>query len=68
MECSKCIHKYELCHYDFVCPYKEEEIYPIKYASVDCPNCNRRRVEEYNNGELICEKCNWNVTKKEYNI
>lgn len=43
-------------------------IYPVKYVDMICPNCGRKRVEEYNNGFLICEKCNWNIKNKEYHI
>lgn len=39
---------------------------PIKYTSDNCEKCNRVRVEEYTNGHLICEKCDWNHTTKEY--
>lgn len=40
--------------------------YPIEYTGEDCPKCGRLRVELYNNGERICEKCNWNIDKQEY--
>jgi len=40
--------------------------YPIEYTGKECPNCGRVRVELWNNGERICEKCNWNIDKQEY--
>jgi ribosomal protein L37AE/L43A len=40
--------------------------YPIEYTGEDCPKCGRMRVELWSNGERICEKCNWNLDKKEY--
>lgn len=39
---------------------------PIKYTGEPCENCQRHRVELYDNGEMICEKCGWNKTTKEY--
>lgn len=38
----------------------------IGYISNPCPNCGRIRVEKYENGELRCEKCEWDLTKNEY--
>lgn len=40
---------------------------PLKYTGDSCERCNRVRVELYDNGHLICEKCNWNHVTKEYN-
>lgn len=34
----------------------------IGYISEPCPNCKRVRVEKYENEELRCEKCGWNLT------
>lgn len=39
---------------------------PIKYVSEQCNKCGRVRVELYDNDHLICEKCNWNHTTKDY--
>ncbi|WP_342505652.1 hypothetical protein [Sporosarcina sp. FSL K6-2383] len=39
---------------------------PIKYVSDECVKCGRVRVELYDNGHLICEKCNWSHTTNEY--
>ncbi len=39
---------------------------PIKYVNQPCEYCKRLRVEKYDNGDLICEKCGWNKTKKEF--
>lgn len=36
------------------------------YSTSRCPNCGRMRVEHYQNGDLICEKCNWNSTTRQY--
>lgn len=41
---------------------------PIKYVSQQCDKCERVRVEVYDNGHLICEKCNWNHTTNEYSF
>lgn len=40
--------------------------YPIKYINEECPECGRLRVELWNNGDRICEKCNWNLDRNEY--
>lgn len=37
--------------------YQEEKGKLIGYDSEPCCNCGRVRVEEYDNGPLICEKC-----------
>lgn len=29
------------------------------YISEPCPECGRVRVEAYENGEHVCEKCGW---------
>ena len=44
------------------CP---EHLRPVEdgyYLPLDCPNCDRRRVEA--NG--VCEKCGWSVVKDQY--
>lgn len=31
----------------------------LGYASEPCPNCGRVRLENFENGKQVCEKCNW---------
>lgn len=31
----------------------------IGYASEPCPECGRVRLENYENGKQVCEKCGW---------
>jgi len=31
----------------------------LGYTGKPCPNCGRFRVERYENGKEICEKCEW---------
>lgn len=38
---------------------------PVEYTGEPCEKCGRVRVEVYTNGDLICEKCEWNATTKE---
>lgn len=38
----------------------------LGYSNVPCSNCNRVRVELWENGDRICEKCCWNQGKQEY--
>lgn len=38
----------------------------LHYTGAPCSNCGRGRVELYENGEQRCEKCDWNLTKGEY--
>jgi len=38
----------------------------IGYINKVCANCGRLRVELYENRDKICEKCNWNQDKNEY--
>lgn len=33
--------------------------YSIKYTGNRCPNCGRVRLELYENGKEVCEKCEW---------
>ena len=40
----------------------------IGYINEKCSNCGRVRVELFENGDKVCEKCNWNQDKKEYEI
>ena len=44
------------------------ELYPLHYVDADCPNCGRHRVELWNNGKHICEKCHWCIEDKKYNF
>ena len=38
----------------------------LGYANYDCPNCGRHRVERYENGLEICDKCNWCIQTNSY--
>ena len=38
----------------------------IGYTGNPCPNCGRLRVERYESGLEICEKCNWCEQTKSY--
>jgi ribosomal protein L37AE/L43A len=38
----------------------------LGYTNKKCIKCGRLRVEQYENGNKICEKCNWNETTEEY--
>ena len=38
----------------------------IGYTGNKCPNCGRLRVERYESGLEICEKCNWCEQTKSY--
>lgn len=38
----------------------------LGYISELCSKCGRARVEQYEHGDLICEKCNWNETTQAY--
>ena len=31
----------------------------LGYSSGSCPNCGRYRLERYENGKEVCEKCKW---------
>ena len=31
----------------------------LGYSSKPCPNCGRYRLEHYENGKEVCEKCKW---------
>jgi ribosomal protein L37AE/L43A len=48
----------------------EEEIIDrgkcLGYTGEPCTKCSRVRVEAYENGDKICEKCRWNETKGQY--
>ena len=36
------------------------------YTDTECSQCERLRVEIFENGYRICEKCYWNETTGEY--
>lgn len=38
----------------------------VGYTGNKCPNCGRLRVERYESGLEICEKCNWCEQTKSY--
>lgn len=38
----------------------------LGYASEKCPKCGRVRLEKYESGDIICEKCGWNNTTQKY--
>lgn len=38
----------------------------IGYTGDKCINCGRARVDLWENGDKICEKCNMNQETKEY--
>lgn len=38
----------------------------VVYTGEPCPNCGRLRVERYESGLEICEKCNWCEQTKSY--
>jgi ribosomal protein L37AE/L43A len=38
----------------------------LGYSDKECNECGRLRVEIYENGDRICEKCNWNETKQKF--
>lgn len=38
----------------------------LKYTGDKCPNCGRVRVELYENGKRVCEKCQWCIEDEEY--
>ena len=40
----------------------------VGYFNLKCPNCDRLRVEHYQGGKDICEKCNWCIQDDEYFI
>lgn len=31
----------------------------LGYSSKPCPKCGRYRLERYENGKEVCEKCEW---------
>ena len=39
---------------------------PIKYTREECKNCGRPRVELYQDGRKVCEKCHYNQETGEF--
>lgn len=44
----------------------KELVKSLGYVEEPCIKCGRCRVEKYENGDLICEKCYFNQVTKEY--
>ena len=38
----------------------------LGYSSTPCPNCGRQRLEQYESGKDICEKCHWCPQEQRY--
>lgn len=38
----------------------------IGYTGTPCPQCGRYRVELYENGKRVCEKCEWCIEDETY--
>lgn len=38
----------------------------IGYSNTPCPNCGRYRLENYENGKQVCEKCSWCPQDKKF--
>jgi uncharacterized Zn finger protein (UPF0148 family) len=38
----------------------------LGYLNKKCPKCSRVRLEKYESGDVICEKCGWNDTTKAF--
>ena len=38
----------------------------LGYSPERCPNCGRVRLENYENGKQICEKCQWSPQEQRY--
>lgn len=36
------------------------------YCNKPCPNCGRLRLEVYENGKQVCEKCGWCPQNNDY--
>ena len=45
---------------------KKEYLRAIKYTGDECPHCKRIRVELFENGKKICEKCSYNFDTNEF--
>lgn len=40
----------------------------IGYTDENCKNCGRLRVERWENGDEVCEKCGWDQNIEQYDI
>lgn len=40
----------------------------LGYINEECKNCGRQRVELWESGVKVCEKCNWDQDKEEYDF
>lgn len=38
----------------------------IGYSETPCPKCGRMRLEQYDNGNQVCEKCQWCPQTNDY--
>lgn len=38
----------------------------LGYTGEECESCGRVRVEKYENGKTVCEKCEWCKELQEY--
>ena len=38
----------------------------LGYGPEPCPECGRYRLERYENGKEVCEKCGWCPQLREY--
>lgn len=38
----------------------------LGYSETPCPNCGRLRLEQYESGKDICEKCYWCPQEQRY--
>lgn len=38
----------------------------VRYIEGSCISCGRGRIEEYTNGDIICEKCGMNQLTRQY--
>lgn len=38
----------------------------LRYTGRPCPNCGRYRLELYENGKEVCEKCAWCPQENRY--
>ncbi len=44
-----------------------EDYSSYTYTGDDCVKCGRNRVLKCNNGSRVCEKCEWDQDKNDYN-
>lgn len=38
----------------------------LAYSNMPCPNCGRYRLERYENGKSVCEKCQYSPEEGRY--